>query len=84
MRQLVATRRLSLCKSKLSRIELSIYQKFNLPSFLFHQLSKFPDVEYVQLMAYHLIIAFRRLLDEVLEEKIDFGTFIERRPSRWK
>jgi hypothetical protein len=30
------------------------------------RLSKFPDVEYVQLIAYHRIVSFRKILDEVL------------------
>ena len=44
------------------------------------RLSKFPDVEYVQLMAYHRIIAFRRLLDEVLGGKNRFWN-VHRTPA---
>jgi hypothetical protein len=38
------------------------------------RLSKFPDVEFVQLIAYHRIIRFRSLLDEVLGDTSAFWT----------
>jgi hypothetical protein len=33
---------------------------------------KFPDVEYVQLIAYHRLVTFRRLLDDILGDKNRF------------
>ena len=36
------------------------------------RIDKFPDLEYVQLIAYHRIVRFRRLLDDVLEGKNAF------------
>jgi hypothetical protein len=41
---------------------------------------KFPDVEYVQLIAYHRIVHFRRLLDEALGAKNRFWN-VHRSPS---
>ena len=42
--------------------------------------SKFPDIEYVQLIAYHRIVSFRRLLDEVLGGKNRFWK-VNRNPT---
>jgi hypothetical protein len=42
--------------------------------------SQFPDVEYVQLIAYHRLVHFRRLLDEVLGGKNRFWS-VHRNPS---
>lgn len=44
------------------------------------RLSEFPDVEYVQLIAYHRIIRFRKLLDEVLGGRNRFWN-VHRNPS---
>jgi hypothetical protein len=38
----------------------------------FPRIEKYPDLEYVQLIAYHRIIRFRRLLDDVLEGRNSF------------
>jgi hypothetical protein len=42
--------------------------------------SKFPDIEYVQLIAYHRIIKFRKLLDEALGGRNRFWN-VYRNPS---
>ena len=42
--------------------------------------SKFPDLEYVQVIAYHRIVRFRQLLDEVLGGKNRFWN-VHRSPS---
>jgi hypothetical protein len=42
--------------------------------------SKFPDVEYVQLIAYHRIVSFRKILDEVLGSANRFW-HVHRNPS---
>jgi len=42
--------------------------------------SKFPDIEYVQLIAYHRLVQFRKLLDEILGGKNRFWN-VHRNPS---
>lgn len=44
------------------------------------RLNNFPDIEYVQLIAYHRIVKFRRLLDELLGGKNRFWN-VHRNPS---
>jgi len=48
-------------KDRIDQISKIVFDAPPIPRF-----SKFPDVEYVQLIAYHRLIAFRRLLDESL------------------
>lgn len=44
------------------------------------RIREFPDIEYVQLIAYHRLVKFRRMLDEVLGGKNRFWT-VHRNPS---
>lgn len=62
-------------KDRISYISKIVLDAAPLP-----RLSRFPDVEYVQLVAYHRIVRFRRLLDEVLGSKNRFWNF-HRNPS---
>jgi hypothetical protein len=54
-------------KDRIEYISKIVFDAPPLPRF-----SKFPDVEYVQLIAYHRLVRFRRLLDEVLGSKNRF------------
>lgn len=48
-------------KDRIDQISKIVFDAPPIPRF-----SKFPDLEYVQLIAYHRLVALRRLLDEVL------------------
>lgn len=54
-------------KDRIEFISKIVFDTPPLPRF-----SKFPDIEYVQLVAYHRIVKFRMLLDEVLGGKNRF------------
>ena len=43
------------------------------------RISKFPDLEFVQVVAYHRLVTFRKLLDEVLGGKNRFWN-VHRKP----
>ncbi len=62
-------------KDRIEYISKIVFNAPPLPRF-----SKFPDVEYVQLIAYHRIVKFRKLLDEVLGSKNRFWN-VHRNPS---
>ena len=62
-------------KDRIEYISKIVFDAPPLPRF-----SKFPDVEYVQLIAYHRIIKFRKLLDEALGGKNRFWN-VYRSPS---
>jgi hypothetical protein len=62
-------------KARIEYISKIAFDAAPLPRF-----SKFPDLEYVQLIAYHRIVKFRRLLDEVLGGKNRFWS-VHRNPS---
>jgi hypothetical protein len=62
-------------KARIEYISKIVFDAPPLPRF-----SKFPDVEYVQLIAYHRIVAFRALLDEVLGGKNRFWN-VHRNPA---
>jgi hypothetical protein len=62
-------------KDRIEYISKIVFDAPPLPRF-----SKFPDIEYVQLIAYHRIIKFRRLLDEALVGKNRFWN-VHRSPS---
>lgn len=56
-------------KERIDYISKIVFDAVPLPRF-----DKFPDLEYVQLIAYHRIIRFRRLLDDVLPAENAFWT----------
>jgi len=62
-------------KIRIQYISKIVFDAPPLPRF-----SEFPDLEFVQLIAYHRIIKFRRLLDEVLGGKNRFW-MVHRTPS---
>ena len=62
-------------KNRVEYISKIVFDAPPLPRF-----DKFPDVEYVQLIAYHRIVHFRRLLDEALGAKNRFWN-VHRSPS---
>jgi hypothetical protein len=62
-------------KERIEYISKIVFDAPPLPRF-----SKFPDVEYVQLIAYHRIVMFRRFLDEILGTKNRFWA-VHRNPS---
>jgi hypothetical protein len=62
-------------KDRIEYISKIVFNAPPLPRF-----SNFPDIEYVQLVAYHRIVRFRRLLDEALGGKNRFWN-VYRNPS---
>lgn len=61
-------------KDRIEFISKIVFDAPPLPRF-----SEFPDIEYVQVIAYHRIVRFRRLLDDVLGGKNRFWT-VHRNP----
>ncbi len=61
--------------NRVDHISKIIFQDVPIP-----RKSKFPDVEYVQLIAYHRLVSFRKILDEVLGASNRFWT-VNRNPS---
>jgi hypothetical protein len=62
-------------KHRIEYISKIVFDAPPLPRF-----GSFPDLEHVQLIAYHRIVMFRRLLDEVLGGKNRFWN-VHRNPS---
>lgn len=62
------------------RVRVDQISKFVLTDIPIPRKSRFPDVEYVQLIAYHRIVCFRKILDEVLGNANRFWR-VHRNPS---
>jgi hypothetical protein len=51
------------------KARIEIVSKFELPDVLIPRIEKFPDVDRVQLIAYHRIVRYRKILDECVDSR---------------